>query len=67
LALPFGVALAQTVNPSPAAPSSGEISRTQTMPDYVPSPMQEQALAPAPNVASTTSECGSPQVATMTD
>lgn len=37
------------------------------MPDYVPSPMQEQAMAPAPNAAPMTSECGSPQVATMTD
>jgi hypothetical protein len=69
LTLPFGAAVAQTVNPSPAAPSSREIGRTQSMPDYVPSPMQEQAMAPAPapNMAPMTNECGSPRIATMTD
>src|SRR6478752_6805856 len=69
-ALPFGAALAQTPSPSAAAPVGPVFNPSRTLPsspDDVPSPMQEQATAPAPNMAPMSSDCGSPRVATMKD
>jgi hypothetical protein len=54
-----------------AAPSGPAVSQARapapTTSSDVRSPMQEQATAPAPNMAPMSDECGSPNVATMKD
>lgn len=65
VALPSGVAFAQMSNGSMGA-STGPAAGQPSDP-YVPSPMQEQAMAPGRNMAPTSDTCGSPRVATMTD
>jgi hypothetical protein len=67
LATPLGVALAQTAYPSTAAPVYNPARTLPANPDNVPSPMQEQAMAPAPGIAPLNDTCGSPRVATMKD
>lgn len=70
LAVPFGAAIAQTPGTSTAAPPGPISNPARTLPAYpdnVPSPMQEQAMAPASTVAPTAETCGSPRVVTMKD
>lgn len=53
-----------------AAPSGPAPSQARTQPTLSPdvrSPMQEQAMAPAPNMAPMGDECGSPSAAAMKD
>jgi hypothetical protein len=69
-ALPLGAAVAQTPSTSTAAPLGSVSNPARTLPgapDNVPSPMQEQAMAPAPNMAPMNDGCGSPRVVTMKD
>ena len=63
-ALPLGTAFAQTPSPSTAAPSRPAIGQP-TSSDNIPSPMQEQAMAP--NMAPITTVCGPHNSVTMKD
>jgi len=68
--LPLGAALAQTPGTwtvVPPGPVSNPARTLPAYPDDVPSPMQEQARAPAPSMAPMAETCGSPRVVTMKD
>jgi hypothetical protein len=63
-ALPLGTAFAQMASPSTAAPSRPAINQP-TSPADIPSPMQEQAMAP--NMAPISTVCGPNNSVTMKD
>ncbi len=69
LALPLGVALAQTSSPStaPVGPILSPSSNLPAAPDNVPSPMQEQAMAPSSHTAQESNRCGPSNAGTMMD
>jgi hypothetical protein len=63
-AIPLGTAFAQMPGPSTAAPSKPAISQPIS-PGDIPSPMQEQAMAP--NMAPISTVCGPNNSVTMKD
>jgi hypothetical protein len=67
-AFPLGAVFAQTSSPLAGAPSAPVFNPARTLPsspDDVPSPMQEQAMAP--DIAPSTDKCGSQNTVTMRD